>query len=120
MVSHPIEGQVVLLAGAKASVTLSRLSELLAVVQDDLAGRTEEYGRRFERIEAGNRTYYLADVGRWESVGARLDLGDREIDAVERTHEAQFERDGRRLDRGEEFETTLEIRDVLAVARSDN
>lgn len=115
-VSHPIEGQVILLAGAKASVTLTRLSELLDLVQRYLGDRIDTYDRRFERIDGPNGTiYYLAGPEHWESVGRKLDLSEREIDAVRRTHEAQFERHGRRLDRKAEFETSLEIRDVLAV-----
>jgi hypothetical protein len=114
--THPIEGQVVLLAGAQASVTLQRLSVLLEDVQRHLVDRREDYGRRFERVETDGRTYYLADAGHWERVGQELGLGDSEADAVRRAHGAQFRRDGRRLDRKAEFETTMEIRDPVAIA----
>lgn len=115
--SHPIESQVVLLAGAKASVSLARLSDLLAQAQTALAERTDEYERRFEQIEASSEAVFvLAEDGYWQELGHEIGLTEREIDAVARTHAAQFERDGRRLDRKEEFETTLEIRDVLAVS----
>ncbi|MXR51294.1 hypothetical protein GRX03_06705 [Halovenus sp. WSH3] len=114
--SHPIEGQVVLLAGAKASVSLARLSDLLADVQEHLVGRVEEYDRRFERIDTDrDGVYFLAEEGRWETVGEAVGLTERETEAVARTHAEQFKRDGRRMDRREEFETSLEIRDVLAV-----
>jgi hypothetical protein len=114
--SHPIEGQIVLLAGAKASVSLTRLSDLLADVQGHLAARTDEYQRQFEHIDArGDGVYVLAEGGHWETLGSELDFTKREAQAVSRTHKAQFERDGRRMSREKEFETTLEIRDVLAV-----
>lgn len=115
-VSHPIESQIVLLAGAKASVSLARLSDLLAEVQPYLTDNVEEYERRFEQIDAdGDSVYVLATDGYWQTIRDELGLTRREIDAVARTHAAQFERDGQRMDREEEFETTLEIRDVLAV-----
>ena len=115
-VRHPIESQIVLLAGAKASVSLARLSELLADVQPHLAANREEYERRFEHIDAdGEGVYFLADEGYWHTVREELGLTEREIEAIARSHTAQFERDGRRMGREEEFETTLEIRDVLLV-----
>lgn len=115
-VRHPIESQIVLLAGAKASVSLARLSELLAEVQPYLANNVSAYERRFEQIDAyGEGLYVLAEEGHWQTVGEETSLTEREIEAVARTHAAQFERDGRRMDREEEFETTLEIRDVLMV-----
>lgn len=114
--SHPIEGQVILLAGAKASVTLDRLSETLQRAQTHLATQWERYDRRFERVEADGRTYFLADADHWDRVGADLGLTDREADALRRAHAAQFRRDGRRTDREDEFESTIEIRDPVAVA----
>lgn len=116
-VSHPIEGQVVLMAGAKASVALPRLSKLLELVQEYFADRRAAYEKQFERIEGSDGiVYYLAERNHWNEIGDALELSKRDVDAVRRTHEAQFERDGRRLDRADEFETSLEIRDVLAVA----
>ncbi len=115
--SHPIESQVVLLAGAKASVSLARLSDLLAEAQAALTEHTDEYEQRFEQIDAaGEGVFVLAEDGYWHELGDEIGLTRREIDAIARTHAAQFKRDGRRMDRKEEFETTLEIRDVLAVA----
>lgn len=118
--SHPIEGQVVLLAGAQASVPLERLSELLAAAQAHLVDRRDSFARRYETIEAaGDGRYYLADDGRWSAVGRDLELDDREVKALRRTHASQFRRDGRRLDRVEEFESALDIRDVVAIAPPD-
>ncbi len=118
--SHPIEGQVVLLAGAKASVSLTRLSDLLSEAQEHLADEIAEYERRFERIDGCNGSvYFLAEEGHWERLGTELGFTNREAQAVGRTHKAQFERDGRRMDRQAEFETTLEIRDIVAVTPAD-
>lgn len=115
-VPHPIEGQVVLLVGAKASVTLQRLSDLLHSVQEHLDGEAEDYHRRYEQIDtADERVYFLVADDYWEIVGGELSLTEREVDAVRRAHEAQFERDGRHLDRIEEFESALEIRDVVVL-----
>lgn len=115
--THPIEGQVVLLAGAQASVTLSQLSALLERAQQQLVDRREDYRRRFERIEGQDEiVYFLAGEDHWESVGEELALGRREIDALRRAHRAQFRRDGRRLDRLDEFEASMEIRDPVAIA----
>ena len=114
--SHPIEDQVVLLAGARASVPLHRLSELLADVHVYVSGRRERYEREFERVDAGDTVYYLAGGDHWATVADDLGLTEREVGAVQRTHEKQFLRDGRRLDRTGEFEAALDIRQPVVVA----
>lgn len=117
---HPIESQVVLLAGAKASVTLSRLSELLEQANASLTERRAVYDRRYERIdEHGERTYYLVDANHWNTLGDELGFNRRESEALKRAHTEQFRRAGRRLDRLEEFETALEIRAVVVVEPAD-
>lgn len=118
MTLHPIEGEVVLMSGAKASVTLRRLSTLLSQVQDHLGDRIETYDRQYECIEVADSeaVYYLADPDHWETVGETLGFSEREVDAVCRAHETQFEREGRRLDRSDEFEASLEIRAVVAIS----
>ena len=115
--SYPIEGQIVLLAGTQASVPLDRLPNLLEQVQTYLRASRETYDREYERISGPREADYVcAESDHWDSIGTELGLSNREQDAVQRAHAAQFERDGRRLDRSEEFETTLEIRAVLAVS----
>ncbi|KAA9399936.1 hypothetical protein Har1130_02305 [Haloarcula sp. CBA1130] len=115
--SYPIEGQIVLLAGTQASVPLDQLPDLLGQVQTHLRANHATYDREYERISGPREADYVcAQSGHWDSIGTELGLSDREQDAVRRAHAAQFERDGRRLDRSEEFEATLEIRDVLAVS----
>jgi hypothetical protein len=115
--SHPIESQIVLLAGAQASVTLTRLSDLVSRAHEYLSTRRDEYDREFERIDdASGLSYYLVDSSHWDEVGTELGLDDREVDALRRVHSLQFERAGRRLDRRDEFETAMEIRDVVVTA----
>jgi len=113
----PIEGQIVLLAGAKASVTVRRLYELVSTAQEAIHERRERYERRYERIDGtDDRVYYLVETDYWNGLCAGLDLGERECDSLRRVHAEQFRRDGRRLDRAEEFESALELRSVVTVA----
>jgi hypothetical protein len=117
MADHPIEGQLLLAAGARASVALHRVDGLVERAQDHVVANRETYERTYERIEgARDADFYCVETGFWERVGEELGLDRREADAVRRAHEAQFTRDGRRLDRESEFETTLEVREVVAVA----
>lgn len=109
------------MAGAKASVTLPALSALLARTQRYVRDRRETYEQRYERVVGpAGRCYSLVEKNHWEEVGEALDLPEREANALRRVHAAQFRRAGRRLDRFEEFETTLEIRDVVAFGPEEN
>ncbi len=114
--SHPFSGQIVLLAGAKASVTLERLSELLERAHEHVCTQRAIYDRQFERIDDGDGlVYYLVDAGHWDEVGEQLGFSARESDAIRRAHTAQFRRAGRQLGRLDEFETALDIREVVVV-----
>ncbi len=116
MTGDPIEGQVLLLTAAKASVPPSRLPTLVDRVQADLGPRLEEYRRQYEcAYESDDLVAFFVEWGHWDDVGDRLDLEEREQAAVRRAHEEQLLRIGRRDDREEEFETALEIRDPLIV-----
>lgn len=116
MEEHPIEGQIVLLAGAQASVTLTHISDLVSAAHEHVTTHRTEYERQFERIdEPSGPSYYLVDSSHWDEVGTALELEDREVDALRRAHALQFQRAGRRLDRLEEFETALEVRDVVVI-----
>lgn len=119
--AHPIEGQIVLLAGAQASVTLPHLSELVSRAHEYVTARREEYDGRFERIdEEGGPSYYLVEASHWEEIGTTLGLEEREVDALRRAHALQFRRAGRRLDRLEEFESAMEIRDVVVIPEASS
>jgi len=114
----PVDGQVFMLAAAKASVGPGRLSELLTGVQRDLDDRLDTYRREFERVVDGeDREVFLVPMDHWETVGDRLGFGRRETEAVARTHAEQLRRIGSEADRREEFETALEIREAVVVGR---
>lgn len=118
MTEAPIEGQILLLAGAKASVPAARLPDLVERVQADLEPRFEEYLTRYERIAAREGACsFFVEPGHWADVGARLDLNDRERGAVRRAHHEQIRRMGRRADRAEEIETGFEIREGVVIGR---
>lgn len=114
--SHPIDGSVVLIAGAKASVPVERLPELLVAVQDYLAEQRAAYERRYELLdETPDAKTFLAEPGHWRDVGEALGWERRAADAVARAHAEQVKRRGRQLGRAAEFETALEIREAVVV-----
>jgi len=116
--NSPIDGQVFMLASAKASVNPGRLSELLGRVQTHLAAERERYRREFERVARNDdREVFLVPTGHWKTLGDRLEFGERERKAVARTHAEQLRRIGSRSGRDEEFETALEIREAVVVGR---
>lgn len=116
--SHPIEGQVVMLAAAKASVAGSQLPGLLERAQKALDPRIDQYRRRYEFVHADEDAYYFfVSKDHWGTLEADLDLDCRETDAVRRAHEEQLDRLGKRLGRREEFETALEIRSAVVIGK---
>ncbi|NHN46914.1 hypothetical protein G9464_04795 [Halostella sp. JP-L12] len=116
MTGDAIEGQILLVAGAKASVAAERLPALVEQVAAELS--LAEYRERFECVhEDDDRAVFLADPDHWERLGEDLDLVDRERDAVRRAHEEQVRRIARREDRESEFESALEIRDPVVVGK---
>lgn len=112
----PIEGQVLLLAGAKASVAAERLPSLAARIQRELGPEIHAYRRRYERVygDASAETFLVGD-DHWEDLGDRVGMNEREVAAVQRAHEEQLLRTGRREDREEEFESALEIRSAVVI-----
>lgn len=119
--ADPIEGQVVLLAAAKASVAPQRLPDLIERVQDDLAARFEEYRRRYEHAyESPDCWAFFVESDHWPSVGDRLGFDRRETDALRRAHTEQLLRIGRREGRREEFESALEIREAVVIGIEPN
>lgn len=120
---YPIDGTALVKTAALASVPAGRLPELLAEVQADLGPRIDDYRRRYERIAATpDRETFLVEPDHWEAVGDRLDLSDRERDAVVRAHETAVERAGSDGGTRAEFETALEIRSgvVIGVERVES
>lgn len=114
----PIDGQVFMLAAAKASVAPSKLSDLLSRVQADVGERLDVYRRDFERVfEGDEREVFLVPTGHWQAIADRLDVGERERKALERTHAEQLRRIGSDTGRDDEFETALEIREAVVIGR---
>lgn len=114
--SHPIDGSTLLIAGAKASVPVERLPDLLVAAQGHLGPRRDAYERRYELLdETPDAKTFLAEPGHWRDVGAALDWEPREADAAARAHAEQVKRRGRELGRAAEFETALEIREAVVV-----
>lgn len=115
-VEAPFDGTVLLQAGALASVAPTRLEPLLRRVQADLGSRLAEYRREYERAVAeADREAFLVEPDHWDAVATRLDLTDRERDAVARAHETQLKRLGTVHDRRAELESALEIRSAVVV-----
>jgi hypothetical protein len=116
MAGQPIEGQVLVLTAAKASVPATRLPDLVERVQATLGPERERYRREYERVHADDdREAFLVEWGHWEELGADPGVTDRERSAVRRAHEEQLLRIGRRTGRREEIETALEIRDPVLI-----
>ena len=116
----PLDGQVLILAAAKASVPAERLPTLVDRVQADLRGRLATYRRAYEAVdESPERWVFLVPPDHWEAVGDRLGLARREREAVRRAHEEQLRRLGTRQDRREEFESALDIRSAVVIGIED-
>lgn len=115
---HPIDGQVVLLAAAKASVPGSRLPELLERAQDELASELDDYRRRYElAVETDERYCFFVPADHWEGFGEEHGLDRREHGAIRRTHEEQLKRLGKDEDRRAEFETALDVRSAAVIGK---
>jgi len=114
--ANPIEGQVLVLTAAKASVDGRRLPDLVAEGRRAVEPRADDLRRRFECVhEDDARTVFLASEGFWAGVGDERGWSRREREAVARAHAEQLLRVGGREDRREEFETALDVREAVVV-----
>ncbi|QLG64001.1 hypothetical protein HUG12_06330 [Halorarum salinum] len=114
-----MDGNALLLATAKASVGPERLPALLGTAAAELAARRDDYERRFEAVHERDGTLVvLVPEGHWADLGGDLGLGEREADALRRAHEEHLRRLGSQLDRREEFEHALELREAVVVGPS--
>lgn len=115
----PLDGTVVQYAAALASVGPAAYPALLATVQERLDADRARYEREFECVHRDEaRAVFLVPSDHWETVGEALSLSAREAKAVRRAHERQLTRLGRRTDRGEEFESALDIRSAVVVGEA--
>lgn len=118
MAGRPIDGHALLLAAAKGSVTPRRLPGLLDRVQRGVAERHERYDRGYEcAAETQRWRAYFVEEGHRAELGATMGLSDREVDGVRRAHAAHLRRAGGDRGRREEFETALELREVVVPGR---
>lgn len=112
----PFDGEVLLLAGAKASLSPRRLPELVDDAQAHLGAELDRYRREYEAVHEDDRlVVFLVEPDHWEELAATLGLNGRERDALRRAHEEQLLWVGRDADRREEFESALEIREAVVV-----
>ena len=118
MAGGPIDGNALVLAAAKASVSGERLPDLVDRVQAHLGPRLPEYGRRYECVhEDGQQCVFFVEEGHWADLGDELGLDDREIDGVRRAHQEHLSRLGTDVERRREFETALELREVVVIGK---
>ncbi|MFP9190810.1 hypothetical protein [Natronosalvus vescus] len=119
MTAKPIDGQILLLTAAKASVPASSLPNLIEQAQRQLVANLEQYQRSAECVfEDDDRAVFLVELGHWDEIGSKLGFTDRETAAVRRAHTEQLERIGRRQERDDEFESALEIREVVCIGHT--
>lgn len=118
MAGGPLDGNALVLAAAKASVSGDRLPDLVDVAQEILVDRIEEYRRRYEcPYDDASQAIFFVETGHWESLGEELDLEERESKALARAHREHLERLGSRLDRSEEFSMALDLREAVVIGK---
>jgi hypothetical protein len=114
--SSPLDGNAVVLAAAKASISGDRLPGLIASAQRDLAERREHYVRRYECVhEDDTHAVFLVNDGHWAEFGAEHELDRREWKALRRAHREHLKQLGGDLDCRAEFETALEVREAVII-----
>lgn len=118
MAGDPLDGNALVLAAAKASVSGERLPDLVDRLQRLLAARLPDYGRRYECAhEDQSATVFFVETGHWATLGEEFDLEEREWKALQRAHEEHLKQLGTELDRRQEFETALEMREAVVIGK---
>lgn len=113
---NPIEGQVLVLTAAKASVGGRRVPDLVAEARRELEPQSEDLRRRYECVHEDDvRAVFLVPEEFWAEVGEDLGWADRECKAVARAHAEQLLRVGGREGRESEFETALDVREAVVI-----
>ena len=119
MAGGPLDGKALVVAAAKASVSGERLPDLADRAQGLLGPRLPEYGRRYECAhEDESATVFFVEAGHWTDLGEEMALDDREWQALRRGHAAHLRELGDDLDRSEEFETALDLREVVVIGKA--
>ena len=118
MAGGPLDGNALVLAAAKGSVSGERLPDLVDRVQRRLGARLPEYARRYECAhEDDDHAVFFVEEGHWADLGEELDLEEREWESVRRAHREHLGQLGSRLGRRQEFETALELREVVVIGK---
>jgi hypothetical protein len=118
MAGGPLDGTALVLAAAKASVSGERLPDLADRAQALLEARLPAYGRRYEcPYEDADAAVFFVESGHWADLGEEMALEDREWQALRRAHAANLRQLGDDVDRTEEFETALELREVVVIGK---
>ncbi|WP_135853777.1 hypothetical protein [Halorussus salinus] len=113
---NPIEGQILVLTAAKASVGGERVPDLVAEARRAVEPRADELRRRYERVHRDEvREIFLVPDGFWADEGEKLGWSRRAHEAVARAHAEQLLRVGKREQRRDEFETALEVREAVVI-----
>ena len=119
MAGGPLDGEALVLAAAKASVSGERLPDLADRAQGLLGPRLPEYGRRYESAhEDESATVFFVEAGHWADLGEEMALNEREWEALRRAHAAHLRELGDDLDRGEEFETAPDLREAVVIGKA--
>jgi hypothetical protein len=112
----PLDGNAVVLAAAKASVSGELLPDLVGRAQELLDSRRDRYERGYECIhEDGEAAVFLVEEGHWADLGEAFDLERREWEALRRAHGEHLKQLGGDLGRRTEFETALDVREVVVI-----
>lgn len=118
MAGGPIDGNALVLAAAKASVSGERLPDLVDRVQAYLGSRLPVYGRRYERVhEDDEQAVFFVEEGHWAELGEQLGFEEREWASVRRAHEEHLSRLGSGLERRQEFDAALDVREVVVIGK---
>ncbi|WP_435333868.1 hypothetical protein [Haloarchaeobius sp. TZWWS8] len=116
MDGYPLDGQVLLVAAAKASVPPDQLPGLVDLVQEDLRSRVDDYRAEYECVhETDEYVVFFVESGHWAGIGRRLGFDRQSYEAVRRAHEEQLYRVGSQTGRREEFDAALEIRECVFI-----
>lgn len=118
MAGGPLDGNALVLAAAKASVSGERLPDLADRAQKRLRGRLPEYGRRYECVhEDDTEAVYFVEEGHWATLGEEFGFEKREWKALRRAHTEHLKQLGSDLERREEFVTALELREAVVIGK---
>lgn len=116
MSGDPLDGNALVLAAAKASVSGEQLPKLVDDAQSRLADRRDAYRRRYECVhDDDDRTVFLVEEGHWQTLGDEWGLDDRAWRALRRAHREQLGQLAGDLDRRQEFDAALELREVVVI-----